>query len=129
MKLKKQMEGFLSANIYQRFEEKGITVEEYLDCDDNTERAAMLGHKNPGNFMVPMILEFSRYLPRLEVTYAVKPIAQTILKIDLSIIPIFRFSNKWHSKSEIFWILFDNGEELLHSETISIEEEFITKER
>jgi hypothetical protein len=59
----------------------------------------------------------------------VKPIAQTILKIDLSIIPIFRFSSKWHSKSEIFWILFDNGEELLHSETISIEEEFITKER
>jgi hypothetical protein len=59
----------------------------------------------------------------------VKPIAQTILKINLSIVPIFRFSSKWHSKSEIFWILFDNGEELLHSETISIEEEFITKER
>ena len=79
--------------------------------------------------MISILNEFCKFIPRLEVTYAIKPIAQTILKIDLTIVPIFKFSSKWHSKSEIFWILFDDGEELLHSETITIEEEFITKER
>lgn len=36
MKLKKHFEGFLSFNLYERFEEKNLSVEEYLDCEDNT---------------------------------------------------------------------------------------------
>jgi hypothetical protein len=60
--------------------------------------------------MIGILNEFCKYVPRLEVTYTIKPIAQTILKIDVSLIPIFKFSNKWHSKSEIFWIMFDDGE-------------------
>ncbi len=127
MKLKKQFDGFLSFNLYQRFEERNLSIEEFLNCEDNTERAALLGHKNPGHYMIGILHEFCKYMPRLEVNYSIKPIAQTILKIDLTLTPIFKFSSKWHSKSEIFWIMFDDGEELLHSETITIEEEFITK--
>jgi hypothetical protein len=29
----------------------------------------------------------------------------------------------------VFWIMFDDGEELLHSETITIEEEFIVRQK
>jgi hypothetical protein len=51
-----------------------------------------------------------------------KPIAQTIIKIDLWIRPLWKYNPKWHMKSEVFWILFDDEQELLHSETIVIEE-------
>ncbi len=58
-----------------------------------------MGSKNTNHHMIGILRDFCEYLPRLEVNYTIKPIAQTILKIDLSIIPRFRFSNKWHSKS------------------------------
>jgi hypothetical protein len=40
-------------------------------------------------------------------------------------LPKFVFNSKWHNRSEIFWIFFDDQQELLYSETISIEQEFI----
>ena len=63
---------------------------------------------------------FCEYIPFVDIEYTVKPIAQTILKIDLKIIPDWKFNPKWHNKSEIFWIFFDDQQELLHSETITI---------
>jgi len=74
-------------NIYQRFEEKNLSVDEFLDFEDNAERAALLGHKNPSHYMIPILLEFCKYMPKLKVDYDLKPIAQTILKIDLTIVP------------------------------------------
>lgn len=88
-----------------------------------------MGVNSPAHYMINILADFCRYMPRLEVEYSIKPIAQTILKIDLTLTPIFKFSSKWHSKSEVFWIMFDDGEELLHSETVTIEEEFVQKER
>jgi hypothetical protein len=63
---------------------------------------------NYHNPIVPELKAFCSYVPRLDIKYNVKPIAQTILKIDISIKPIFKFNPKWHLKSEVFWILFDN---------------------
>ena len=51
---------------------------------------------------------FAEYIPFVDIQYTVKPIAQTILKIDLNIIPMWKFNPKWHNKSEIFWVLFDD---------------------
>jgi hypothetical protein len=56
----------------------------------------IMGHHNP---IVHSLKTFCSYVPRLDIKYTVKPIAQTILKIDLSIRPIFKFNPKWHSKS------------------------------
>lgn len=53
--------------------------------------------------------------------YTLKPIAQTIIKVDVSVVPKWKYNPKWHLKSEVFWILFDDEEELLHSETFTIE--------
>jgi len=60
---------------------------------------AYLKINNPGNPIVPELKAFCSYIPRLDITYTIKPIAQTILKIDLSIRPIFKFNPKWHLKS------------------------------
>ena len=68
-------------------------------------------------------------MPFTDVEYVIKPIAQTILKVDLNIIPRWTHNNKWHSKAEIFWILFDDQQELLHSETVTVDEEFVNKKK
>lgn len=38
-------------------------------------------------------------MPFLTVNYSIKPIAQTILKIDVMMTPSFTYNPKWHNKS------------------------------
>ena len=61
------------------------------------------------------VKKFCEFVPKVDVKYVLKPIAQTIIKVDLSITPEWKFNPKWHLKSEVFWILFDDEQELLHS--------------
>ena len=121
MRMKKQLDGFLSENLYNRFQETNKTVDDFLERDD-TEKSALLQLNNPRNPMIQELTRYCTYLPRVDVTYAVKPIAQTILKIDVTIKPSWKYNPKWHSKSEVFWVLFDDEQELLHSETFTIDE-------
>lgn len=122
------MDGFLNKNYYEDFaKSENLTVGRFLEGDD-TDRMALLELRK----MHPKVNElrrFCQYMPFLSVQYTIKPIAQTILKIDVIMTPKFEYNPKWHNKSEIFWILFDDSQELLHSETISIQQEFIQKKR
>lgn len=40
--------------------------------------------------------------------------------MDVKIKPTFTWSARWHSKSEVFWIIVDNEEEILHIESFLI---------
>ena len=55
MRAKKQFDSFLSANIYDRFEEKNLSVEEFLSFEDNAERAAKLDSRNSGHYMINIL--------------------------------------------------------------------------
>ena len=100
----------------------------YLDEHDDLGRQALLGLKKH-HPKVAELKRFCEYLPFLAVEYSVKPIAQTILKIDVTLTPQFYHNPKWHGKSEIFWLFFDDQQELLHSETLSIDEEYIKRRK
>jgi hypothetical protein len=128
MKNKKKIAGFLSQTNYEDFAALGISVEEYLQANDDTDRMALLNLRRVTP-LVHEIKKYCEYMPFLEVEYSVKPIAQTILKIDVIMTPKFVFNPKWHNRSEIFWIFFDDQEELLYSETISIEQEFVERKK
>ena len=118
MRTRKQMDGFLSNNIYEQFAEANISVEQVLDCQDSTDRFALLKKMNkPG---IEEVRKYCEFIPIVDVEYSLKPIAQTIVKVDLKIRPLWRFNPKWHLKSEVFWVLFDDGQELLHSETFTL---------
>lgn len=118
MRTRKQMDGFLSNNIYEQFAEADVSVEQVLDCQDSTDRFALLKKMNkPG---IEEVRKYCEFIPIVDVEYSLKPIAQTIVKVDLKIRPLWRFNPKWHLKSEVFWVLFDDGQELLHSETFTL---------
>lgn len=105
-----------------------MTVDQFLECADASDRMALMKSRTNRN-AVEELRKFCEWIPYVDVDYSIKPIAQTILKIDLNITPNWRFNPKWHMKSEVFWVLFDDQQELLHSETITIEQEFVMKRR
>ena len=45
------------------------------------------------------VRKYCEFIPRVDVEYSLKPIAQTIVKVDLKIRPLWRFNPKWHLKS------------------------------
>lgn len=45
MRTRKQMDGFLSNNVYEQFAEANIKTDEFLECHDYTDRIALMGGK------------------------------------------------------------------------------------
>lgn len=59
----------------------------------------LAGRMNVGRPFAENILTWCRRLPRVGVSYKIKPIAQTILKVDVEVLPKFDYDPKWHLKS------------------------------
>jgi activating signal cointegrator complex subunit 3 len=63
-----------------------------------------------------------KFFPLLDVEYNIRPVAQTILKIDVVFTPNFIYSKQFHMGRENFWVIVDNGYgEILHNEQFSIQ--------
>lgn len=45
MRTKKQMDGFLSNNLYEQFADANVSIEEYLDAYDNSDRSVLFKKK------------------------------------------------------------------------------------
>jgi hypothetical protein len=43
--------------------------------------------------------KYCEYIPKVDLEYTLKPIAQTIIKVDVTVTPKWRFNPKWHLKS------------------------------
>jgi hypothetical protein len=71
--------------------------------------AAKLGARNKAD-IGHSVLKWCRMLPKVGVDYKIKPIAQTILKVDIDVRAKWNHDSKWHLKSEVFWVFFDDEE-------------------
>ena len=60
--------------------------------------------------------KFVSYVPCLETEITTQPITRTILQIKMTITAQFNWNDRWNGKSEPFWIIVDNDQEVLHSE-------------
>ena len=60
--------------------------------------------------------KFMAHVPYLEMEVSCQPITRTILKVVLTITAQFSWSDRWNGKSEPFWIIVDEGTEVLHQE-------------
>ena len=68
--------------------------------------------------------------PRLELSAQVQPITPSIIKIDLKIMPDFKFDEHVHGKSQAFWVFVEdvNGEQLLHHEYFILKSKYAADE-
>jgi len=60
--------------------------------------------------------KFLSYVPRMDLEVQIMPITRAILKVQLTITPLFEWNDRWNGKNEPFWIIVDNDSEILHSE-------------
>jgi activating signal cointegrator complex subunit 3 len=67
--------------------------------------------------------------PLLKVESSIRPIAQTILKVDLKVTPDFYYSKQFHLSKENFELLVVNDGEILHHEEFGIFTKNLMKDR
>jgi activating signal cointegrator complex subunit 3 len=109
--------GCLDSNLVTTIEEKGVYVDQLRDSTTTAELAHLLGtHRR----VAEVVQHFLNCLPRVEVQYTLKPIAQTVLKMDVFVRPRYHFDQLWHGRSEVFWLIVDNEEEILHMESFVV---------
>jgi activating signal cointegrator complex subunit 3 len=65
----------------------------------------------------------------LNIDYVIRPIAQTILKVDLTIIPDFYYSKQFHLTKENFEMIVEHNGEILHHEEFGIITKNLLKEK
>jgi replicative superfamily II helicase len=67
--------------------------------------------------------------PLIDVEYQIRPIAQTILKVDLKVFPDFIYSKQFHLTKEHFELIVEYKGEILHHESFGIITKNLIKEK
>lgn len=93
-------EGFLDTFLIEKLEECEIKMSNIEEMSSE-ELGRVLGIKKE---MAKYVKSFSSYLPRFKVDYTVKPITQVILKVSVNVMPEWKWTPRWHSKSELFYV-------------------------
>lgn len=119
--------GFINSDICHKLEGSGgrrrfeeevpvLTLEELREIDKR--ELCQSYHMN--DYMASQVKRFASYIPFFEVESVIRPVAQTILKINLTLRPQWYSVSLWHGKSEHFWLVVDDGPEILHHESFSV---------
>lgn len=115
----------LSPAVIARVEGTNVPFERLYDL--NTQELAELIHnKDMGKAVFRKVHEY----PRLELRAQVQPITPSMLKIDLTVLPDFRWNEQVHGFSQAFWVLVEdvNGEQLLHHEYFLLKAKYAADE-
>ena len=71
-----------------------------------------------GNYISPVhqdeLWKMVATVPYLDIRVDYQPITRTILKVQLTIIADFTWTDRWNGNSEPFWVIVDNESEILH---------------
>lgn len=87
-----------------------VPWQSYLDLDP-PRLGELLGMPKAGRIVHNAIQHF----PRLDVQAQAVPITRSLLKVELTIIPMFEWNEQLHGAAELFWILIEDcdGEDIL----------------
>lgn len=108
-------QGLMPGSIASDLERYRVTLDQiYKREDDDLILEAV------GAAYATLIPKFVQHIPQLDVQVVTKTLTRSILEIHLTIYPKFVWSKKWNGKSEPFWILISNGEEIFTSQLIDI---------
>ncbi|GBE89249.1 Pre-mRNA-splicing factor brr2 [Sparassis crispa] len=90
------------------------------------EIGELIGVQNAGRLVHRLVHSF----PKLQLQAQVQPITRSLLRIDLTIIPDFRWDEKIHGTAESFWILVEDvdGEIILFHDTFILRQRYAEDE-
>lgn len=111
--------------IIRKAEGKQFPWYRYFDLNP-PEIGELLGIPNAGRLVHRLVHNF----PKLQLQAQVQPITRTLLRIDLSIIPDFRWDEKIHGTAETFVIMVEDvdGEIILFSDSFVLRQRYAEDE-
>ncbi|KAI0765441.1 Sec63-domain-containing protein [Fomes fomentarius] len=113
------------SEIIRKAEGKQFPWYRYFDLNP-PEIGELIGIQNAGRLVHRLVHSF----PKLQLSAQVQPITRTLLRIDLTIIPDFRWDEKIHGTAESFWILVEDvdGEIILFHDTFILRQRYAEDE-
>ncbi|CCL98051.1 uncharacterized protein FIBRA_00045 [Fibroporia radiculosa] len=113
------------AEIIRKAEGKQFPWYRYFDLNP-PEIGELIGIQNAGRLVHRLVHNF----PKLQLQAQVQPITRSLLRIDLTIIPDFRWDEKIHGAAESFWILVEDvdGEIILFHDTFILRQRYAEDE-
>jgi pre-mRNA-splicing helicase BRR2 len=115
----------VSREVILKAERKEFPWYRYYDLDP-AEIGELLGLPKQGRH----IYELVHLFPKLDLQVQVQPITRSLLRIDLTITPDFRWDDRFHGGSQLFWIIVEDvdGEHILYSDTFQLRKKFAISE-
>ena len=115
----------LPADILKNLERKDLSWDRYYDLTSQ-ELGELVRMPKMGRGLHRLVHQF----PRLELSASIQPITRSILRIDLTITPDFKWDETLHGSSEAFWIFVEDcdSEHLLHSEPFILRKSLSTED-
>ena len=110
---KAQRNNLLHSHIVRDLETAKIDVDDIISGREKDMIAYAIG-----SAFVNDLYKFVRYLPYLSLEVTTKTLTRSILEIHLTIYPQFEWNSKWSGKSEPFWVIISNGQEIFSTNLI-----------
>ncbi|XP_070003748.1 DExH-box ATP-dependent RNA helicase DExH12-like [Nicotiana sylvestris] len=111
--------------ILMKLEKKDLAWERYYDLSSQ-ELGELIRSPKMGRTLHKFIHQF----PKLNLTAHVQPITRSVLRVELTITPDFRWDDKVHGFVEPFWVIVedDDGEYILHYEYFMLKKQYIDED-
>ncbi|KDQ53780.1 hypothetical protein JAAARDRAFT_136540 [Jaapia argillacea MUCL 33604] len=111
--------------VIRKAEGKQFPWYRYFDLNP-PEIGELLGIPNAGRLVHRLVHSF----PKLQLQAQVQPITRSLLRIDISITPDFRWDEKIHGAAESFWIVVEDvdGEIILFHDTFMLRQRYVEDE-
>ena len=113
----------LTPSILDRIERLSLTMDKLRDMPAR-EIGHMLQHVAIGDKIKQCVDHF----PHMALDCVVQPVTATVLKIEVTITPQFKWNDKWHGKmSEPWWIWVEDtsNDHMYHSEYFSLQKKHV----
>ncbi|ESN94050.1 hypothetical protein HELRODRAFT_102998 [Helobdella robusta] len=112
-------------DVIKKIEKKNFPWERFYDLNPH-EIGELIRMPKIGKTVHKYILQ----LPKLDLSVHVQPITRSMLRVELTITPDFKWDDKVHGQSEAFWIIVEDvdGEVILHHEYFLLKAKFCTDE-
>ncbi|KAI8357996.1 Sec63-domain-containing protein [Mortierella sp. GBAus27b] len=111
--------------LIKKIERKEFEWVRYFDLSSQ-ELGELVGSPKDGKLLERYVHEF----PKMDLQSHVQPLTRSVLKVELTITPDFRWDEKVHGTAEAFWILVEDvdGEMILHQESFILKQQYAEEE-
>ncbi|KAL1337994.1 DExH-box ATP-dependent RNA helicase DExH14 [Arachis hypogaea] len=113
----RQFDKDISGEILRKLEERGADLDRLLEMEEK-DIGALIRYAPGGK----LVKQYLGYFPSIQLSATVSPITRTVLKVDLVIMPVFIWKDRFHGTAQRWWILVEDSENdhIYHSELFTL---------